>query len=341
MTLTASVNEMKRPNQFLKRLLYGNHEPVATESIEVGLLQEDRKAAPFVRAGAEALMVQGHSDVFRNISAPNIRIKAALDPNKLISQRRPGDRIFVSGKSDVIASAQRYITQIQQGLEDQVINAEEYLISRSLQGVISYSVADEEVFTITFPRPAANNVTLDTWWDDADPDNVTLELDFHLIKSLASETTTGLPLTDAIMGSTAATAFLKLARLKNIPLGNINQGTIDFTTQFNEDGVIFLGTFSGVRLWQYNRSVILNGSSTDMIRTNYVEFISSSPQTERVLYYGAIPDMDAIENGNIVSERFSKSWKVSDPSARYMLVQSRPLPVPRRVDASFSVKVLA
>ena len=53
-------------------------------------------------------------------------------------------------------------------------------------------------------------------------------------------------------------------------------------------------------------------------------------------HHGAIKDEAA---GLQPLEFFSKSWTVEDPSARILLMQSAPLVVPYRVDASFCATV--
>jgi hypothetical protein len=40
-------------------------------------------------------------------------------------------------------------------------------------------------------------------------------------------------------------------------------------------------------------------------------------------------------------EYFTKSWTIPDPSTRILLMQSAPLMVPYRINASFSAKVLS
>ena len=57
---------------------------------------------------------------------------------------------------------------------------------------------------------------------------------------------------------------------------------------------------------------------------------------EGVRAYGAIRDEDA---GFQALPYFAKSWKENDPSVRYLLMQSAPLTVPYRINASFCATV--
>ena len=48
------------------------------------------------------------------------------------------------------------------------------------------------------------------------------------------------------------------------------------------------------------------------------------------IHYGVIQDIEA---GNFATRVFAKTWTEEDPSARFLLVQSAPLPVVHHVDA--------
>lgn len=341
-TLTSTVNNIKSPNQFLRRLLYPVHDPKHTEDIEIGLLSKGREIAPFVKKNGEAKMVAGHSESFQTVSPTNIRIKRPFAPSELLYGRRPGTSIFIDQGSQ-LSAIEQHIARDMQVMADLIVNAEEYLAAMALQGVISYVNEDNDAFTITFPRSAANSVTLSTFWDDATPADVRMEADFMLAKKILSDAV-GLPVTDALMGEEALAEFQRLIAtgvIKVFDQREVTGGNISFVEQFNQDGAIYLGKAFGVECWAYIRTAVLNGSTVNMIRPKYVEFINRSQASDRVLYYGAIPDFKALQGRSYVGERFSKSWEVEDPSAMMALVHSRPLPTPRRPDATVSMKVVS
>jgi len=61
-----------------------------------------------------------------------------------------------------------------------------------------------------------------------------------------------------------------------------------------------------------------------------------SPELDGVRCFGAIKDEEA---GFQALPYFPKSWLEKDPAVRYLLMQSAPLPVPYRVNASFCATV--
>jgi len=341
-SLTPLVNEIKSPNQFLKRRLYGRHVTLPTEDIELSVLTKGREVAPFVRKNGAALLIDGHSETFQTVSAPNIRVKRPFTPSGLLFNRRPGTVIFSPGAGMQVSALQQHIARDMQVMADAITNAEEYLCALSLTGVVSYSVSPNEHFTITYPKPAANNVTLTTFWDDADPTLPDPEENFHLVKKLLSDAV-GLGLKDAIMGAGAAAAFRKILKIQgNLGQGpKLDTGNLTLQQQYSNEGVIYLGQFCGVECWEYSRTVAVAGVSTPLIRDKFVEFVAEGAAAEFTLYYGAIPDMKALQGRKFQGERFSKSWENEDPSQMIALAHSRPLPVPRRPGAMVSMQVIA
>jgi len=339
-SMTPMVNELLAPNTFLADSLYSDHEPQGTESIDFSVASRARKVAPFVKAGAEAIMVESYGAVTNTVTAPNIRIKINVKPT-VLTERQPGTIISIP-QNQQISEIERHIVRQGQILKDDIANAWEYLCAMSLQGTLSWSVTDEETFTIIFPRSSANNITLSTFWNDGTPANVRLYADVHAVKRVLGNN--GFETTDAILGSEAADAFIALVEaglLKPLDIRNVAGGSVSLVNQFTESGAMYLGTVAGVNFWEYSRTAEVDGTATNLIRPKYAEFVSRRPNAERKLYFGAILDMEAFKTRRFVGEIFSKGWDKQDPSCIVMLANSRPAPVPRKVDASVSVKVVS
>ena len=340
--LTALVNEIKGPNTLLGGF-FGNHVALPTEDIEIDTVTGGREIAPFVRRDGAAVMVSGLGSTFATVKAPNIRIKRAFTPTPLLFGRQPATTIFQSSASGIMSAVQAHIARDMTKMNNMIANAEEYLSAMALQGAISYSVTDQEVFTVTFPRNSDHNITLSTFWNDGTPANVLFHEDIYRVKRLINEAT-GLSVTDAICGTEAAATFRKLVaggHITSLDLRNVAMGSVTFNEQYRDNGALYMGTVDGINFWEYGRAADLNGVSTAMVRAKYVEFIANSPAAERTMYYGAIPDMDAFQGNLFQAEKFSKSWMEKDPSVQIALIHSRPLPVPRRPDATVSMKVVS
>lgn len=343
-SLTATVNELKTPNRFLRNMLFSNEDPRPTETLEIGVLLGDRMVAPFVRRGAEAIEITPFQEKIYNVTAPNIRIKRHLEASELLFVRRVGHVIHAE-ESDVVDAAQEHVARNSLRLAQVVDEAEEYLCAQAIRGAISYSVDGEEIFSITFPRSASHNVTLSNFWDGM---SANVELDFRTALQLVADDT-GLSVTDVILGSEATNAFLAdskvLAQLDN---RRVDAGSLMLNRGVEQSGAIFLGVYRGLNVWSYTRSTqvpatagLKSFSSFPLVRSKYAEFVTAAPAAENVMYYGAIPDLKALQGRLFRGRRFSKSWEQEDPSVMWQLLHSRPLPVTRRPDSMVSMKVVS
>lgn len=337
-SLTPMVNEMKSPRTFLRDMFFSDVQTLPTENIVFSVLSGDRSTAPFVRRDGEAIMAGGYDETEYTIGAPNIRIKRPLEAADLIFRRHAGDVIFVDG-SDVSSAAEREVARQLMRLNALIDNAEEYLCSLAIQGTITYTAADEANFTVTYPKPVANTVTLTNFWDGASAAPIQDVRDAKFLMHDAVE----LNPTDCILGSEATDAFLAADEVRALldKQNSLSAGQLNLSADVDSQGAMFLGVFGGVRFWSYPSTVSVGGVSTDLIRAKYAEFLHRGPAAEMKLYYAAISDLDALDAGLLATRRFSKSWRLPDPSVHQILVTARPLPVMRRPGASVSMKVVS
>lgn len=342
--MTAMVNEVKTPHRFLRDLLFSDNDPRPTETIEIGVLIGDRVVAPFVRRGAEAIEITPFQEKIYNVTAPNIRIKRHLEASELLFQRRVGHVIFADA-AEIMDAGAEHVARNSLRLVQVVDEAEEYLCAQAIRGAISYSVDGEEIFSITFPRTASHNVTLSNFWDGM---AANVELDFRTAMQLVAQDT-GLSVTDVILGAEATNAFLADAGVKAL-LDNrrIDIGALNLNQRVQQTGAIYLGVYRSVRVWSYTRATQVPSAagmkslaSFDLVRSKYAEFVVADAAAENVMYYGAIPDLKALQGRLFQGRRFSKSWEQEDPSVMWQLLHSRPLPCTRRPDSMVSMKVVS
>lgn len=337
-SLVPMVNEMKSPRTFLRDMFFSDIQTLSTENIVFSILEGDRSVAPFVKRDGEAIMAGGYDEKEYTVGAPNIRVKRPLEASDLIFRRHAGDVVFADG-SDVEAAAEREIARQLSRLNDLVDNAEEYLCSLAIQGTISYTSADEANFTITYPKPAGNTITLTNFWDGA---SATPMQDIRDAKFQMSDEVSLNP-TDCVLGSEATDSFLAADEVRALlDTKNVNAGSLNLSADVDAMGAMFLGVFGGIRFWSYPSQVNVPGlGATDLIRPKFAEFLHRGPASEMKLYYAAISDLDALDAGLLATRRFAKSWRQNDPSVHQILLTARPLPVLRRPGAVVSMKVVS
>jgi len=342
-TMTRVVNEIRNPLSFIKNMFFSQEETVPTRHIEIGTIRRGRHIAPFVKRDGAALMVTGATEGSRLVKPAHIRIKRPMSPSELMNKRRAGSVIHID-KGGLQAAMRRYMARELGFMAIDIGNSEEYLCAQALRGIITYESDDEESFEVDFQRDASLTVTLtgsDLWTDPLSRPSANFLNASELVNDLSEGR-----ITDVILGADARNAFLANAEVEKkltFQPEHIRFGTIDLSTNFLDSGALFLGSYvHGVRVWSYARKVLLpDGTEYELIRPDYAEFIWRHPSAERVVYYGAIEDMDALGEGNVLeAKRFSKSWTTPDPSARMVLVESNPLPCLRRPDTSVSMKVV-
>lgn len=337
-SMTAAIREIKSPASFLTNLLFRTEIELDTEQLEYSVISGDRSMAPFVKKNGRSEMVGGLSEKFYAIEPPNIRISRPMEASQTFFKRRPGTVVF--------PDAGQQASAIQQAIADDlaymgslVDNRIEWLVAMAMRGAISYNTDGNDAWEITFPRAAGHTITLtstDVWSDAASKPHE----DFLDAKDLINEAT-GLNPSHAIMSRTAFDAFRNNANVKD-KLDNRRMAYGQIGTSPVINGAVYGGMYEDVEIWCYTRSLKdVDGSSVPLIRDKYVEFVTASPLAQNHLYYAAIADWKAYNQGSIRTRRFAKSWEEEDPSALMSLVQSRPLPVPRRPDSMVSMKVLA
>lgn len=100
----------------------------------------------------------------------------------------------------------------------------------------------------------------------------------------------------------------------------------------------FVGLLGDLEIWVYNEPYVNDAGATVNVLPDYTVIIGATGEggsgvggLEGVRAYGAIMDEEA---GFTADRYFVKSWLEKDPSVRWMLLQSSPLVVPYRPNAS-------
>jgi hypothetical protein len=351
--MTATIDKIKTPNRFIVDMLYTQHSPQSTEEIHIETWVRGRRMAPFVRVNAESVPVSGTTQSRAVVEAPNIRIRRDLKPHEFMFNRTPGNVIFAS-QSSQRAAIREHIAKELLPLKQDVDNRMEWMACQTLNGTLTYDPGANnyqgDAFTIDYQRPASHDENQSGGGLWSAPTSSDVLQDILDAQRVGSEE--GFVYTDMIMNSVTADLFWGCVKADTGPNkfikefmktdSNINTGVLSLTNQYNDQGVLFHGSLKGVNIWEYNRSVLDydDGSSAiKLIPDNEVYFVSRGPQADFVMYYGAIPDWDALEGRAWVGENFTKSEIKKDPSTFKAITHSRPLPVPRRPEATYTLTV--
>ncbi|KKM68257.1 hypothetical protein LCGC14_1462700 [marine sediment metagenome] len=114
----------------------------------------------------------------------------------------------------------------------------------------------------------------------------------------------------------------------------VGGGPLDLGAQLGE-GMTFRGTIDGFNIFTYSGWYVDPADDTEKKMFPDGGVLMVGP-VEGVRAYGAIRDHDTL----IAMPWFVKSWLEDDPSVRFILLQSAPLMVPYRINATLAIDVL-
>lgn len=347
---TSVVENIRGPSQFLTTLIFGDREvPVPTESIELSYKEADRNVAPFVELNSEAIAVPGRSVTFANVSAPNMKMKRTMEAYQVALRRQPGTDVFIRNAQPVLAARAAAIAEDSEIMVNMAINRIEWMVAQMIAPTtpvsgyieLSYQVNERANFRIRIPRSTDMNATLLTTarWNDTSPN---IEGDVFGVKRIFAKWGNW-PLATAILGSSASNAFRSNATIKaDLDKRNLDAGRLTLISQFQDSGAIYLGNVYGVDWWEYSREYVdEDGTSKPFIPADKAVFLAGgNAMSDNTIFYGAIPDHDAMDQGLYVGRRFSKAMKTFDPSVYTQIFQTRPLPMIRRPNGIYILDVL-
>lgn len=343
--MTEVVNKREKGKKALTAMLFGGAPTLLTaETVLVDELTGTTGMAPFVEKDGKAVTVDRLNGESYTFETPAINIKRPLSCNDLLLQRAAGQNIIYSNGVDIYGeAAERQIAEDLVEMDELIQNREEWMVSQLIQGAISYQVEGKASFTITTAKPAGNEFTVDTLWDASGPTPLN---DIKKAKRVVQPYSAP-GFMAAICGQNASDALTELVEDGGITAIKTDSGIVagmaDLIAEYQANGMLYLGTFGGIPFFEYAANYVSDAdgtTATPHIRTDYVEFLSRPSVSTHKMYYGAIRDMEAIQNGMHIAQRFANSDIDKDAGTYIAWLKSRPFPWFKRPDWNVSMKVV-
>lgn len=338
------VPTLKRSQKFLLDTFFPNIKMSETEYVAIDIDVGLRRMSPFVSPLVEGKLVEQRRYQTNIYKPAYIKDKRAPDLRKPV-MRMIGERI---GGGD-LSGAEREMANINFEMADQIDMLDrrlEWMAASALTtGKVTVQGEGFPTEVIDFGRDPSLTVALTgsaQWgvpanFNSAGKDPVpakSIETWQHQILKLSGAAVTDIVFTttsfEMFLNSTLAEGAIKFPNLANF--GNaINPGA-----QIAR-GAVFKGQWGQYRLWVYNDWYIDdNGVEQPMIPDGTV--IMSGPDLMGTRAFGQILD----PNFNYAALPYApKTWVEEDPAQRILLMQSSPLVIPSRVNASFAATVTA
>lgn len=324
-------------DKFFPNIVESDTEEVSID-VDVGL----RRLAPFVSPLVEGKLVESRKFQTNSFKPAYIKDKRAPDLRKPI-RRQIGERI-----GGQYTAAEREMLNLQFELTDQIdmINRRlEWMAASALQtGTVTVTGEGYETQVVDFGRSSDLTIALsgaDKWPVKVDAGKTNTQPSDDIedwAQRMLKES--GAVATDIVFTTKSWKAFRLDTSVKDSaitfpalsPFGNqINPGTQIKT------GAVYKGRWGNYDLWVYNDWFIdpLDGKEKPMIADGSV--IMSGADLMGTRAFGAIID-PAFNYGPMAYA--PKSWLQHDPAQRFIMVQSAPLVIPSRVNASLCAVVV-
>lgn len=315
-TMTTAINQIPKAPMMLQDLIFKTRNANASEIVDVDVVVGGRKILPFVSNHAAGTIIEKMAGEMRSVRTPRVRVKKPFTAVELLSTRAPGNT-FYAGGSDINAAREAKVGMELDDLRNRIDLTIEYMCAQALLG--AYSVTNEgHTFSIDFNMPSAHKPVLGSGsgWNESGGD-ILGDIDdwTQLISDAVGFGPTiglcGKNVVKALRGNAIAAALLDKRR--------VDAGSFIWNANNN-----YLGPFNGIEMYRYGNSYTdVVGNSSKFIGDN--TFVLVAPDARFSVEFGPIMDLDV--GANVMSEFFSKSWLKEDPSALWMLAESRPLPV--------------
>lgn len=331
--LNRLVQSLIRPQTALLSAFFGEVQTSEEETIYFDVENKARRLAPFVSPLREGKLVEDEGYTTNSFKPAYIKDKRYHDPNKAV-RRAAGETIGGSMTNMDRHQANLAISSANQ-LEMLTRRKEVMAAEVLLTGKATIAGEGYPTVVVDFGRDAGNRKVLAgaARWGEAGVSPVA-NIKSWVFDQLKLH---GAKVEDVIMTADAWELFIAdpVAEkyLDTRPLSPTSDSLR--TVNFAELGLTYQGKLGNLRFWIYADWYVDDAGVTQPVLADH-SVILASRELDGVQHHGAIKDLKA---GIQAMEFFSKSWEVEDPSRRILLMQSAPLIVPYRPNASLGATV--
>lgn len=304
-----------------------------TEEIHFDVANRPRRMAPFVSPLVAGKVVKSAGFRTSTFKPAYVKDKRVFSPNRAL-KRSMGENI---GGGD-ISPAQRMQLLLVSDLQDQLDMLERRLEWMAVQAMVygAVTVAGDgyPAVVVDFGRAGAHAVVKsngDKWVDiGVNPMDDLQDWSDTMVKA------TGAGIVDVVMGLDVWKVFRRNPHVESRLDMMRGHSTMEQNAH-QKEGLVFQGMVDNFNVFTYSGWAVdpVTGVESQIFPAGTV-LCNAGDLVEGTRCHGAILDHDCLA----AVSYFAKSWTDKDPSIRYLLMQSAPLMVPFRVNATFRATVL-
>jgi len=329
--LNRVVSGLPQPTPFILNSFFPTVQTETSEEIHFDIDTSRRRLSPFVApiVAGQIVLDKGYST--KTFAPAYIKDKRVFDASRPF-KRAIGEQIGGS-----MEPMQRLEIALASSIADQIAmltRRQEVMAIEALRtGAITISGDSYPSASVNFGRDAALTVaqlTSTAAWTHADA----TPLDNLQTWSMLVAEKSGSTATTIVMDINAWKAFSKNAQV--LKLLDRFRGRDQLNPTVTGEGARYMGNTGDFDIWVYAGWYEHPDTAavTPYLPANTVLVLG--PDIEGVRAYGAIRDEAA---GYQAMPYYVKSWVDQDPAVRYLMLQSAPLTVPYRVNASLAATV--
>lgn len=334
--LNRVVEHLDRPASFLLDVFFSEIQTEDSEEIHFDIDQSKPRLAPFVSPLVAGQVMKDEGFITRSFKPAYVKDKRRFNPNAPL-KRQIGETI--GGNSTPMNRREVALNRALSNQLDRLTRREEVMASEALRlGKVTVTGENYPTQVVDFKRDPelTRALTGDVRWGEKDVNPVDdLESWAGLIQQKS-----GAAARTVVMDPMAWKVFKQHPQVKaylEIRRGTDNTLNIDpIVFGQGNDKARFVGMIGDFDLWVYNDVYVDEHGNDCRVLPDYTVILASRSMIEGARCYGAIQD----EKASYQAERyFSKSWLEEDPPVRWLLLQSAPLIVPYRPNATLSITV--
>lgn len=334
--LMGVVEDLKRPPRFFLDRYFPRLETFGTEAIDFDVVDRKRRVAPLVSPLSPAKLTDQVGRTVKSLAPAYTKDKRVFDASRGF-KRAVGEKIGGS-----VTPAQRIDVAVAGELADQIdmlTRRQEVMAAEALRtGKIVLTGEKYPSQTVDFQRDATLSPAALSGGNLWSATSTSKPLDNLRTWALLMLKKSGVFGTDVVMAVDVFQAFINTDQVKTRWQAlNANQlGTAITLGAPQVEGAVYMGSIDGFNIFVYAGWYIDETDTEYEIHPSNWLTMTAPQAVEGVRAFGAIKDVEA----PIEAEYYPKSWTEQDPSVRYIMLQSAPLMVPVRPNASLGVKVL-
>jgi hypothetical protein len=333
-TMLRMLENMPQPKTFLRDMFFRNRVTFDTEYVDIDIRKGKRRLAPFVspRIGSQTVDRTGYrTETYRPVMVAPDTITTAED----LQKRAFGENYFGTMTPDQRAAQKLAADMVE--LDDMITRREEWMAANALFAGAIDMVGEGVDQTVDFGLTNKEALAAGARWNEGTADIIGNLTAWSRVCLQGS----GYKPTHAIMGTDAADEFMrnekvqKMMDLRRVDVGAINPAELP-------QGVTYIGNLRGpslgIDIYTYEEWYYDEAAATEKPMVPAKSVLLANPAARMDMLYGAVVD---VNRGTFALPRVPKSWTQEKPSARFVQIASRPLPVPHEIDSIFVGTVLA